>query len=199
MCAEDPAKNDLQEWVKAEFEQSYEQLRNRDAIIVDITKFYGGLICAVCAAANALFSIGSLPAKGLLIGLFLVLSGSIGLALLGWLIAFRRYFVFAARQLNALRAHATRSLSADEKRLLVVQATDPASPRLWHRESAHIAICLIVSFVNSAVIGAGAFGILHYWLTDKYLGVQFIGGVIVAAIMFAASIAYCKRTLKERP
>jgi hypothetical protein len=192
------ASNDFHEWVKAEFEQSYQQLRDRDSIIVDLTKFYGGLICAVCAAANVLFGISGLPAKSLLIGAFLIISGVIGAALLMWLVAFRVYFVFTARHLNALRGHATRGLSPEDRKRFVILATDPTYPQYWHRTSAHIAICLVVSFVNAVVIGAGVFGVMYYWLQQPFMALEFTVGAVVAAALFAASVAYCKASLKER-
>jgi len=115
-----------------------------------------------------------------------------GEILLVWLVAFRRYFVLAARQLNAIRKHATSCLSPEGKHELVIQSTDPGYPPYWHASSAHAIILVLVSLLNAALLAAGTWCIVGFLGCMKSLPVA-AGGV--AAIV---GMLCCRIALRER-
>ena len=147
------------EWLKMEFEQNFIQLRDRDQRLAELLKFHAGLVCSVGTAAVALLGLKGFGQRVELIGMLLVGTGVVGTAVLLCMVAFRRYFVQSARQINAIRQFAASEMGEDLARRVLVLSTSPDQPRYWNARSAHTAVLALVAFLNAALSGVGVYAI----------------------------------------
>lgn len=151
-------------------------------------------ILSVGSVAIALMGLSNL--KHLYIWLSLLLFGTciVGEILLVWMIAFRKYFVNCARQLNAIRRLYYECIPASE-RYSIVQPIDPLFPPLLNRSSAHIIVMLLMSFLNAILAALSAYGLtLKIVLADwQRILVCFIG---FSAIILVNEI-YMRKSLRE--
>jgi len=181
----------FREWFKAEFEQNWLHLRDRDQRILDVTKFYTGLVCSVGAACLAILNLGTLEHNITLVGVLLSVTAIVGIPLLVWLMSFRRYFVQAVRQVNALRRCAISRKGDADPADLCVHSTDPGTPRYWRSGSSHMAILALVTFINSSVAATGVGTVVFSThLMDTGRGVQCVIGTFLAFTAVAAGYAW---------
>ena len=157
---QEESNNDFREWAKAEFEQSYVQIRDRDHRAIELTKFYATLVCSIATVCTALLGIPTVQHPLTWVGALLLATAMIGMLVLLWLVGLRRYFVKAARQLNAVRAFLTRHASAETRAAFVVHSTDRKYPPYWHGRSTYVAMLLLLAFINSCLSAAGCAAVL---------------------------------------
>ena len=181
------------EWVKAEFDQSYEHLRDRDERIIDLTKFYATLVCSIGAACGGLLSLTTLPHPYGVVGIVLLAAALMGGLVLIWLVAFRRYFVDTARQLNALRGVYTRGIGEPMRGQAVVHRTDGSHPPYWRVSSAHVAALLLVALINSCLAALAVAAIvfdleLTGWPTVGLPLAAFVVSAVASTLYFRATL-----------
>jgi len=186
---------DCESWLKAEFEQNFLQLRNRDDKIIGLTKFYVTAILSVGSAAIALMGLSNLKHPHIWLGFLLFGTCIVGEILFVWMIAFRKYFVNCARQLNAIRRLYYEFIPVSE-RYCIVQPIDPSFPPLLNRGSAHIIVMLLMSFLNAIVAALSAYGLTLKMtaLTDwQRILICFIGLFVIILV----NEVYMRKSLRE--
>ena len=67
------------DWLRTEFEQNFVHLRDRDARMMELTKFHVGLVCSVLTACVALGGLPTLGHKVPLIGGLCVATSVVGM------------------------------------------------------------------------------------------------------------------------
>jgi phosphoglycolate phosphatase-like HAD superfamily hydrolase len=138
------ASEDVREFMRMEFQQNFEQLRDRDQHIIGMTKFFATLFLSVATVASGLLglSIFSASQKWSAVGVLLLVTCCIGEMLFLWLVTFREYFVVCARQLNAIRHWYVSQLPLSQ-RDVAVQPVDCELPQVIHLKSAQFYVWLI--------------------------------------------------------
>jgi len=183
-------------WLKAEFEQNFDHLRDRDSKFIEIIKFYATLVLGVVTASIALMGVKNLNHAFALVGLLLIATCFVGEICLLWMIAFRKYFVTSARQVNAIR-HLYKENMPEEYQGCVLQSTDPSQPPLLHKGSAHITMMRIITFVNATLATIGGLGVMSYitqiknWQRISVFTTTFLVVIVVNTL-------YIKKKLKEK-
>jgi len=187
--APEESTDDFSEWAKAEFEQSYVQIRDRDQRAIELTKFYATLLCSIGAVCATVLGIPNVQPPLTWVGALLLATGVVGVLVLVWLVGLRRYFVKAARQLNAVRAFLTRHASAETMAAFVVHSTDREHPPYWHGRSTYVAMLVLVAFINSCLCTAGCAAIVIElkvtgWPVYAWGSVAFAAPAIVSVVCF---------------
>jgi len=191
-----PSSLNYESWLKTEFEQNFDHLRDRDSKFIEIIKFYATLVLGVVTASIALMGIKNLNHAFALVGLLLIATCFVGEICLLWMIAFRRYFVTSARQVNAIR-HLYAENIPGEYQGCVLQSTDPSQPPLLHKGSAHITMMRIITFVNATLATIGTLGIMSYVTQIKSW--QRISVIIaIFLIVITVNTLYIRKKLKEK-
>lgn len=186
-------KAKLDEWVKMEFEQNFNHLRDRDAILLSITKFYMGLLCSFAGFSGVLLGIDSLSYKIEIVGSLFILLSIIGLITLLWICAIRTYFVKSARQLNGIRCYLTQNFSEKDKKKYVVQPLNSNKPANWNIKSFHMHLIIMIAVINIMAVTIGYILIvfpLNNWA-------KIIGLIITCLGFIVLSILFPINLLKE--
>lgn len=139
-----------------DLQDTYAQIRTRDANIVSFTKLYVVLILLAGITSLTLLQLQGNTQSLWLVGVTLIGASIVGFLLLNWLIACRRSFVEAAWQLCTLRSARTAGDVADDEHSAAEQRLDALNPTYWNPGSTHLTAILMVSFVNAGFAGLGA-------------------------------------------
>ncbi len=144
-----------------DFQDTYDQIRTRDANIVSFTKLYVVLILLAGITSLTLLQLQGNTQSLWLVGVTLVGASVVGFLMLHWLIAFRRSFVEAAQQLRTLRsAEQSEDAGADEKDA-PDHRLDSMAPSYWNPASTHLTAILMASIGNAGFAGLGAATLAH--------------------------------------
>ena len=190
-----PSSLNYESWLKAEFEQNFDHLRDRDSKFIEIIKFYATLVLGVITASIALMGVKNLNHAFALVGLLLIATCFVGEICLLWMIAFRKYFVTSARQVNAIRLLYKENIPK-EYQGSVLQSTDPLQPPLLHKGSAHITMMRIITFVNATLAAIGGLGIMSYITQIKNWERVFIF-IAIFFVVLITNTSYIHKKLKE--
>lgn len=144
--------NKTEEWLMLEFEQNFEQLRDRDDKMLDLFKYYSTGIAAVGATCLTVFEGGKLSNPTLTVGLFLLLISILAELFFFWLATFRTYFVTCARQLNAIRKYYSEPINAANPNL-IIQSKSHLYPKLYTAKSAHTIMLVAMTTINCCMAG----------------------------------------------
>ncbi len=151
----DSMKND---YLHKEYELCFEQLRFYDERQISLLKFLFTLTSAVAAAQFALYKLFGSPTKDFHICLsFLAIIVSVGSLLIFLsMVQNRLYFVFIARQINALRRHLLREEAPTFAENQLYTKTDFSAIKPF---SVHTYLLLGSAFITSLFGGVFVYGL----------------------------------------
>jgi hypothetical protein len=182
-------------WLKTEFQKNFNHLRDRDSKIIEIVKFYVTVVLGVATASIALMGLKDLSNAFALVGLLLIATCVVGEICLLWIIAFRRYFVTCARQINAIR-HLYVENSPPQYRESILQPTDPSLPPMLHTGSAQIIVMIIIIFINAILFALGVLGVTSYMAQIKSEH-RILVSVFAFLSIAGLNTIYMRKKLKE--
>lgn len=150
-----PMKND---YLHKEYELCFEQLRFYDERQINLLKFLFSLTSAVAAAQFALYKLFGAPTKDFHICLaFLAIIVFVGSQLVYLsMVQNRLYFVFTARQINALRRHLLREEAPSFAENQLYTKTDFSAIKPF---SVHTYLLLGSAFITSLFGGVFVYGL----------------------------------------
>lgn len=184
-------------FIHTEYQMCFEQLRYYDTRQEEILKYLITLVSAVATAQFAVFKLFEKPTPGFFSAQsflsLVVFAGSVLLYLM--MLQNRLYFVFVARQINAIRKH---MLQTEAVKFTENQMPTSTSFSAFKWSSVHTFQLLGAAFISSLFAGASVFGLFHVaqspcvYTTSilVFLGVgtsELIGGALYLKIESAKS------------
>ena len=147
-------------FLHTEYQMCFEQLRYYDTRQEEILKYLITLTSAVATAQFAVFKIFETPTTGFFSAQsflsIVVFVGSILLYLM--MLQNRLYFVFVARQINAIRKY---MLKTEAVEFMENQMPTSISFSAFKRSSVHTLQLIGAAFISSLFAGASVFGLFH--------------------------------------
>lgn len=137
-----------EKWLKAEFEQSFLQLRDHNNRINQVVYWFVGAVLAAISAKLGMKSMGDDFLSGWLLSLLLFLFGLFGFGSVAWILSLRTSFVIYARQVNRIRRYYIKKYELAD---VVFPGWDPRKPRWLHHTSSDtyfICVSYVMSFAS---------------------------------------------------
>lgn len=181
------------DWLRLEFEQNFEHLRDRDEKILSLVKFYTTTVLGVGSVAVALFGLKNLPSPHVWIGTLLVMAAVLGELVFFLLTSLRSYFVTSARQLNAIRNHYAQHVARE----ILIQPTDSSYPKRLRFGSAHMFVLAVVALTNAALLLLGAVGISYSLIPGATLRERLVIAISMAVALLVGNCVFAGFSLSE--
>jgi hypothetical protein len=142
------------DFLRADFDESFQQMRHYDSQIFDVCKFAFLGYSSVLGVGIGLYEVGFRKNLNLVFPIVAIVSVGliVGVMVLGLIIRNRVYFVVNTRYIKELRAHflASKPLGFQNNSAMYTDWLLPPYFDVW---SSHLLVSYVIAFLNTALVG----------------------------------------------
>ncbi len=181
----------------AEFNQSFEQLRHYDKIQSSLINFSLTGYTAIFSLSYAIYEfVKDYNFKFTILSLLLIISSFMGFILLLSFVRNRLYYTVIAKQINSLRNYFLNNskLNYIKFNKSYLSPDNPKNYNIWSTDSIYI---YLISLLNSILLGSGVFIIIFFIKNKKYAS-SWILSILLIIIIFSLELFVIIRNLSNK-